>query len=197
MRETGVKRTGERAVSANAVLLRRWMLAALAAGMLFLELIVAFSFSAISAARAETVKKNEVEGIWRIVSAELTDTNGQVNQPYGPEPKGRLVFTREMEFVAVLLDPRVPDFASDIRGEGTAAENAAAMAGSIGFFGTYTVDENGVFSGNTVLGSTFPNWEGSVRTTEQLQLRVEGDRMIESFSRPSGLRIAIEWERVR
>lgn len=147
-------------------------------------------------AMAQADSDNKVAGVWRIVSAELTDEAGRGSLPYGPAPEGRLVFTQNMQFVEVLLDPRVPLFGSNVRGEGTADENAAAMAGSIGFFGTYTVDENGEFSGNKVLGSTFPNWAGSVRTTEQLKLTVDGDTMTETFTRPSGLRIAIEWARV-
>ena len=43
-----------------------------------------------------------------------------------------------------------PRFASNARGGGTDTENRDAMARNIGFFGTYTVDENGAFSGNRV-----------------------------------------------
>jgi hypothetical protein len=107
-----------------------------------------------------------------------------------------LVFTPDMHFIEVLHDPRVPKFAVNARDKGTAKENAAAMAGAIGFYGTYTVDANGEFSGNKVLGSTFPNWIGDVRTRERLQLTIEGDKMMETFTRPEGLKIAIEWQRV-
>ncbi len=71
------------------------------------------------------------------------------------------------------------------------------MAGSIGFFGTYTVDKEGVFSGNRVDASTFPNWIGEVRTRKDLRLIVEGDRMTEHFQRPDGTRILIIWQRVK
>ena len=88
-------------------------------------------------------------------------------------------------------------FASDARGEGTDAENRRAMASSIAHFGTYTVDAAGEFSGNTVEGSTFPNWVGDERTRDELTLTVANDRMFEQFRRPDGTRIAIEFERVR
>ncbi|PNQ98187.1 hypothetical protein C1S70_15085 (plasmid) [Azospirillum argentinense] len=83
------------------------------------------------------------------------------------------------------------------RGEGTDDENRMAMTRGIGFFGTYTVDEKGEFSGNHVEGATFPNWVGSTRTREQLKLIVVGDRMTEHFQRPEGTRIQIEWTRVQ
>ena len=140
--------------------------------------------------------RNQVLGTWRMVSATL-DPGGRNEPAYGTRPSGMLVFTADMHFVEVLTDGDVPRFASSARGQGTDAENRAAMAGGIGFFGTYTVDEEGRFSGNTVRGSTFPNWIGGVRTTKELQLVVEGDRMTENFTRPDGTRIAIVFQRVR
>nr|WP_273264866.1 hypothetical protein [Pseudomonas sp.] len=49
------------------------------------------------------------------------------------------------------------------------------MALSIGFFGAYSVDEQGRFAGN----------------------RVEGERMYETFTRPDGGRLRAEFVRVR
>lgn len=71
------------------------------------------------------------------------------------------------------------------------------MTSSIGFFGSYTVDEQGRFIGNYLEGSTFPNWVGSERSSRELQLRVEGDRMYETFTRPDGGQVSAEFVRVR
>lgn len=139
---------------------------------------------------------NQVLGTWRMVSAQL-DPDGRNVPAYGEQPNGLLVFTADMRFIEVLTDASLPRFASDARGQGTDAENRAAMAGGIGFFGTYTVDENGEFSGNRVEGSTFPNWVGSVRTRKDLTLIVAGDHMTENFQRPDGTRIRIQWRRVK
>ena len=130
-----------------------------------------------------------------MVSAQI-DPDGENLPAYGSEPNGLLVFTEDMHFVEVLTDSTIPEFASNERGQGTEQENRAAMAGSLGLFGTYSVDETGVFSGNRVTGSTFPNWIGDVRTREQLQMVVDGDRMVETFTRPEGIQIVIVWKRV-
>jgi hypothetical protein len=156
--------------------------------------LLAAALAVAPAARAES--PNQMLGTWRMTEARI-DPDGRNAPAYGGRPNGLLVFTPDMHFVEVLTDADVPRFASNARGQGSAEENRAAMAGSIGFFGTYTVDATGAFGGNRVEGSTFPNWVGDVRTTEQLQLVVEGDRMHESFRRPDGTRIAITWERVR
>ncbi|MBY3473674.1 lipocalin-like domain-containing protein [Rhizobium laguerreae] len=159
-----------------------------------ITLAVAVSIS--SAAFAQTATENQVAGTWRMISATI-DPGGENIAAYGEKPNGLLVFTPDMHFVEVLTDAEIPPFASNTRGEGTDDENRTAMSRSIGFFGTYTVDENGEFSGNRVEGSTFPNWVGSVRTRANLTLIVDGDRMTEQFRRPEGTEIRIEWQRVK
>jgi len=165
-------------------------------GVLALALSAAMTLSACAWNSAPDGAKNQLVGTWSMVSA-TTERQGIRADAYGPGPHGWLVFTREMTFIEVLTDPRVPAFRSNVRGEGTDEENRAAMAGSIGFFGRYTVDQKGEFSGNTVEGATFPNWVGSVRTRDDLLLQVDGDRMTEHFLRPDGTQVHIVWERVR
>ncbi len=140
-------------------------------------------------------RPNQVAGTWRIVSATVEE-NGKIHRPYGDNPRGMLVFTKDMHFIEVLTDGDAPPFASNARGGGTDEENRRAMGSSIGFFGRYTVDAEGRFAGNEVEGATFPNWVGSVRTARDLTLEVKGDRMLESFTRPDGGKVTAEFVRV-
>jgi hypothetical protein len=159
-------------------------------------LVVLLGAFSVLGCTAEPSFSNQVVGTWRMVSAK-TERSGVTSPAYGERPNGMLSFTPDMRFVEVLTDSSVPLFASEVRGEGTDEENRAAIAGSIGMFGTYTVDANGQFSGNRVEGATFPNWVGDVRTTDDLRIIVDGDRMTEHFTRPDGTRISIVFERVR
>lgn len=171
----------------------RWTcLRAAVAGILAAALALPASTTAAQTASAPA---NEVAGTWRMVSATVEE-NGQVSRPYGANPAGMLVFTTDMHFVEVLTNADSPRFTSDARGGGTDAENRRAMASSIGFFGTYWVDADGRFAGNRVEGATFPNWVGSVRTTRELKLTVQGDRMSEVFTRPDGGVVRAEFVRV-
>jgi hypothetical protein len=147
-------------------------------------------------AQPSNAAPNAMLGTWRMVSATFED-EGRTQHPYGVSPMGMVVFTADMHFVEVLTDPGIARFASEKRGAGTDAENRLAMGGSIGFFGTYSVDAAGRFSGNRVDGATFPNWVGNVRTTRELQLSVSGDRMLETFMRPGGGLLRAEYQRVR
>ncbi|MGF6181911.1 hypothetical protein ABIB42_002938 [Massilia sp. UYP32] len=159
-----------------------------------LSILIAMLIGVSTSAKAESL--NQILGTWRMVTAQI-DPDSKNLPAYGSKPNGLLVFTEDMHFIEVLTDATIPKFASDVRGQGTAEENRAAMAGNIGFFGTYTVDKEGVFSGNRVEASTFPNWIGQVRTRKELRLVVEGDRMTENFQRPDGTRIRIIWQRVQ
>ncbi len=141
------------------------------------------------------IMPNELLGTWRLVSATFED-RGRVTRPYGTRPAGMLVFTPDLHFVEVLTNADTPWFASSRRGEGSDAENRRAMAGAIGFFGTYTVDRAGRFAGNCVDGATFPNWVGSIRTKRELALEVRGDRLFETFTRPGGGLLRAEFRRV-
>ncbi len=147
-----------------------------------------------SIAHSPNIAPNSVAGTWRIISA-TAESNGNIFYPYGREPRGKLVFTEDLHFVEFMYDPAIPEVKSNERGKGTDEENRAILAGSFALFGRYTIDEKGVFSGNTVEGSSFPNWVGDVRTTKELTMAVDGKRMTENFQRPGGAKITIIWER--
>lgn len=160
-------------------------------------LVVAALFGSLVAnSQSVPTAPNQVQGTWRLVSA-VIDPDGRKVPAYGARPNGLLIFTPDLHYSVVITSADTPRFASNERGQGTDAENRRAMSSSIGFFGTYTVDENGAFSGNRVAAATFPNWVGSVRTTKELRLVVSGDRLIEDFQRPDGTKIRIVWERAR
>lgn len=156
-------------------------------------LLVVIAWCVASPLAAQSL--NKVAGTWRMITAEV-EVNGKTSLPYGPKPLGKLVFTSDLHFVEFLYDPEIPRFKSNERGGGTDEENRAVLAGSLALYGRYTVDADGNFSGNVVEGSSFPNWIGDVRTTRELTMTVEGDRMTENFQRPGGARVTIVWERL-
>jgi hypothetical protein len=113
-----------------------------------------------------------------------------------PPRSTQLIFTKDLRFAVAINNPAVPRFASSDRSEGTDAENKAAVAGSLALYGTYTVDAEGRFAGEHVIGSTFPNWNGLDRTTAILTETIGGDAMIEHLQDPGGPMIEIVWRRI-
>lgn len=142
------------------------------------------------------MQPNKIAGTWHLVSAQL-DPAGSNMPLYGPTPSGQLIFTTDGFFSVVVHDPGVAPFAAGMPGQGTAAENQAAVVGSLGLFGTYTVDEEGEFLSEEVIGCTFPNWNGLRRTRSQLTETVTGNRMVERLTDPGSPLIVLVWERAR
>jgi hypothetical protein len=143
-------------------------------------------------AHAQTAK--DLVGAWVAVS-NVAQQDGIKSQPYGPNPKGMLIFESNGRYGLVLSREDVPKFASNSRTNGTVDENRAVVQGTISHFGRYTVSE----SGKTILFqieiSTYPNFNG---TEQKRAFTLEGDELtyaVPAFS-GGGSAIAV-WKRAK
>lgn len=137
---------------------------------------------------------NQLLGSWRMVSA-VSDPGGpDERRPYGDRPNGLLTFNANGTFVEVLQNTEIAPFANDQR-VGTAEENAAVVGGTLGQFGTYTVDAEGAFESDVIVGSSWPNRNGVQYRRPVLTLTVAGDRMTEVLAVPGRPRVVIEFIR--
>jgi hypothetical protein len=137
---------------------------------------------------------NQVAAAWRLDSARA-DTPGGTVQPFGPEPGGYLIFADSGYFTDVLHRPGLPALASGDRLEGTDEENERTVRDTLVVFGTYTVDDAGVFKDEQVLRSSFPNWNGMRRDTSSLTETVHGDTMTEHLDDGNGVVITLTFSR--
>lgn len=140
--------------------------------------------------------KNVVAGTWTMVSAQA-DPDGENKPLFSAHPNGLLIFTTDLHFADVLINPDVPKFASGDRAEGIDTENKAVVVRDLALYGTYTVDERGGFVSEHVIASTFPNWNGLNRDTRTITETVEGDIMTERLKDPGGPQIVITWRRAK
>jgi Lipocalin-like domain len=113
-----------------------------------------------SNAIAQTAK--DLVGTWQNVSNQTIHPDGKRTDNFGPKGTGMLIFGADGRFVVVNINPDTPKFASNNRGQGTPEENKAAVLGSVGLYGTYTLA--GKVLTMNVAGSTYPNWTGTVQT---------------------------------
>ena len=108
--------------------------------------------------------RDRLVGTWHFVIAEVTTPDGKKSFPFGPTPRGILVFTDEGDFAQIYIASDVPKIASGNRLAATPEEYAGIMRGTIAQFGTYTVDEEKKTFTYKIVSSTFPNWEGILQT---------------------------------
>jgi hypothetical protein len=108
--------------------------------------------------------KDRLVGTWHFVVAEITGPDGTKSFPFGPKPRGMVIFTPQGDFMQIHIASEVPKIANGNRMAATPEEYAGIMRGTIAQFGTYTVDEEKKQFTMTFAASTFPNWDGVAQT---------------------------------
>jgi hypothetical protein len=74
------------------------------------------------------------------VTSELED--GQKGEPFGPSPKGVIIFSSDGHFSLFQSRAEIPKIAANDRSKATPEEAQSIVASSIAYFGTYSIDEN-------------------------------------------------------
>lgn len=121
-------------------------------------------------------------GTWRMLSLEVGEGAGKI-EPYGPSPNGLMVITAEGWFTITITRPDLPAFAAGNRERGTDDENRVVVRGSIGYFGTYQIDESSSTIACRIEGTTFPNYLGE---TQIRRLIFRDDTLTYVNDSPSG-----------
>jgi len=85
--------------------------------------------------------KDQLVGTWNLMTQEQIFPNGSRHLTFGPSSKGINVYTEDGRFYVLFVDGDLPMIAAGDRTKATAEEAQAIVAGSIGYFGSYTVDE--------------------------------------------------------
>ena len=150
--------------------------------------------SANAVAQQKTLKEQLV-GTWLMVSNTTTRADGTKTDTFGPTPKAIAIYGSDGRFAIVSTRSGIPNFASNNRATGSTDENKAVVQGSIGYFGTYSVNEADKQLTSDVEGSTFPNWVG---TAQKRIIAFSGDELTQSSSSGSaGGAIEIKWRRAK
>jgi hypothetical protein len=146
--------------------------------------------------KTKSMKKNNVVGCWNLISAYM-DNHGKRLDILGSHPGGMVIFTEDLHFIVVINNADIPKFVSGDRSNGTPEEYKTAVTNSLGVYGTYTIDENGDFLEEHVLGSTFQNMNGTSRGRNELTEKVDGNRMMENLKIADGISVNIVWQRAQ
>jgi Lipocalin-like domain len=121
-------------------------------------LSVVVALSAISVVAEQKTLKDQIVGIWALVSATEVKSDGTKSDMFGPNPKGIYMFTATGKFSQILIRSDLPSFPS--RAAATAEQAKHIVQGSIAQYGTYTVDEASKVINLHYWGSTFTAFIG-------------------------------------
>ena len=128
-------------------------------------------------AQAQSLKQQAI-GTWTLVSVKVGD-----GEPYGPSPHGVMFLDAGGRFSVAIVRAGIAKFASNNRTTGTDVENAAAVHGSLNYFGTYSIDESDKSITVKIEASSYPNFEG---VSQKRALAANGDEMTVTNAAPSG-----------
>jgi hypothetical protein len=147
-----------------------------------------------NAVAQQKTPKEQLVGTWTFVgtSGKLADGS----PTWGANPAGLLVFTDNGRYLSIIVRTDVAKFASKNRLQGTPDENKAAVQGSIGNFGRYTVDEVGKTFTVRYEGTTFPNNTGTEQTRP---FTISGDelKVINPASTATGAQSELTYKRAK
>ena len=134
----------------------------------------------------------QLAGSWRLTSWTIQIVNGDTTQPFGPNPKGRAVFTPD-EYVAFLI------VAANRKPAATDGESAALLKTLLAYTGKFTIDGdkfttkvdiswNELLTGqDQVRFFKLENDKLTIRTAEQTSAVYPGKRVVGTLT----------WERER
>jgi Lipocalin-like domain len=151
-------------------------------GLLAGALLGAMSIAGDAMGQPARSDKEQIVGTWLLVSLTAGEGAAQT-QPYGAAPKGVMTVDAGGHVSLTVLRADLPKFASGNRTTGTPDEIKAVVLGSISYYGTYEVDDATHVMTIRIIGSTFPNFDG---TTQKRTLAFNGDELTFSVPNPSG-----------
>jgi hypothetical protein len=154
-------------------------------------------FASESAFSQQKSLKDQMVGMWTLVSADTTDKDGK-KTPFldGADIKGMLVFAANGKMLFQAISNSIPVIASKDRMNTTAQEEKAVAHGTLSYWGTYSVSEPDGVVTLKIERSTFPN-QTLADGKRIIKMTGADDMKWETPSRSAGGRNDLVWRRVK
>jgi hypothetical protein len=139
--------------------------------------------------------KEQLMGAWDLVSIDSVRADGSRLTAFGDNPNGIAFFDGTGHYIITVMRSDRAKYAANDRTQGNAEENKATAQGAFTYFGTYTVSEPEHTISIYVVGSSFPNWNG---TNQKRTFAVSGDEL--KLTNPvasTGGTTEVVWKRAR
>lgn len=95
----------------------------------------------VSTIAQQKTLKDQLVGVWTLVSIDNVLPDGKKQQLWGANPKGILILDASGRYAQTQMRADIPKFKSNNRFKATPEENTTAMQGSLANFGTWSVNE--------------------------------------------------------
>jgi len=138
--------------------------------------------------------KEQLVGTW--IYASSTSTRADGSKTDRPDLKGIVIYTSDGHFAFVSVRTDLPKLASPDRARATAEEARAVVAGSIAYYGTYSINEVDKVLTAKVEGSTYANLIGTDQ--KRIITSLTADELKFTNPRtPAGVTLEFVWKRAK
>ncbi|WP_198375561.1 lipocalin-like domain-containing protein [Neoroseomonas rubea] len=138
---------------------------------------------------------SRILGTWILVSVQSQQADGTQGEPFGPSPRGIIMFSSDGHFSLFQSRAELPRLAANDRTRATPEEAMTVVRDSIAYYGTYAVDEAGRSISMTLEGSTYANLQGGPAQRRIVTTLTATELQFSNPRTPSGMTLHTVWRR--
>ena len=147
------------------------------------------------AAFAHPPVREQIIGAWTLVSVYSETDDGKKGEPFGPSPKGVIIFSNDGVFSLFQSRADMPTIAANDRAKVTAEEAQNIVASSIAYYGTYSIDEDSRVLTVNIVASTYANLAAIPNQKRIVTLLTPDELKFDNPRTPSGMTLRTAWKR--
>jgi hypothetical protein len=152
------------------------------------------AMSGVASAQQKSAKE-QIVGAWTLVSVISEMDEGQKGEPFGPSPKGVIIFSSDGYFSLFQSRAEIPKIAANDRAKATPEEAQAIILSSIAYYGTYSIDENTKVMLVNLAASTYANVAAIPNQKRTITLLTSDELKFDNPRTPNGMTLRTTWKR--
>ncbi|WP_439365308.1 lipocalin-like domain-containing protein [Bradyrhizobium sp. DASA03005] len=161
---------------------------------LFVTIALGFILSG-TAFGQEKSAKDAIVGAWSLVSVTSEMDDGKKGEPFGPSPKGIIIFSNDGHFSLFQSSAEIPKIAANDRAKATPEEALSIVASSIAYYGTYSIDEQTKVMVVNLAASTYANVAAIPNQKRTITLLSSDELKFDNPRTPNGMTLRTAWKR--
>lgn len=160
----------------------------------FVVIVLGFVLSGAALGQQRSAK-DTIVGAWTLVSVTSEMDDGKKGEPFGPSPKGIIIFSNDGHFSLFQSRAEIPKIAANDRTKATPEEAQNIVASSIAYYGTYSIDEQTNVMVVSVAASTYANVAAIPNQKRTITLLTSDELKFDNPRTPSGMTLRTAWKR--
>ena len=160
----------------------------------FLGILLCLVLPSVALAQQKSTRE-QIVGAWTLVSVTSEMDDGKKGEPFGPSPKGVIIFSSDGHFSLFQSRAEIPKIAANDRAKATAEEAQSIVASSIAYYGTYTIDESTKVMVVNLAASTYANVAAIPNQKRTITLLTADKLKFDNPRTPNGMTLRTAWKR--